>query len=717
MEKEVVVIRKNGVKMKWDDCKIKKAISLSALTIQKELTDDFLNNISNKVLNLIKFKNENSYEKEIIISVNEIHDIVISILKEYDIEIYEQYKNYRDYKQRYYKSFENIKDETLRIVYNGDKENANKDSSLISTQKELIAGTVSSEMMLEWEAPIDSRNKHKNGLIYINDLRDHMFDSINCCLFDLENILKNGFELNGLQIEEPTTFETFIDLSIDILLVASSQQFGGFSYPEIDKVGSKYLKNTYNRLLQELLSYNIDLKEAEDIALEKTWKITLKKVRMFEYKVNCVLNATGQTPFFVMSFGLETDKFSKMISKAILTVRIEGMGKNKTTAVFPKLIFLHRNEINGDKNSPNYDLKQLAIKCSSKNQYPDWLSLDCGTLGETYDRCNKVVTMMGCRAHLSPWFDENGEEQYTGRFNIGCVTMQLVRIALDSNGDEDKFFELLDSCIESGINFHLYKYAKLSKQKASSNPLFFTQGGCIIKLNQDETLERALECATASIGYIGLSEACYVLSGKKLHENVELAEKIMMRLKNRVDEACKKYDRLFALYATPSEGLCDKALRNDKKVYGLIKNVTDDKEWYTNGHMVDVTAKISAIDKLKIEQVLYKYPTGGRIFYSEWPHSDNLEALEQYIDYCMKKGLYIGINFDNGTCLDCSFKGNFNDDVCPICGSGNVTIINRVCGYLGVFKANGETRYNHGKEEEVKNRFKHYNYIQDSYLE
>lgn len=715
MYKDVIVIRKNGVKMPWDDEKIKSAVRLSALTIGKEVRKGFLNTLVHTVYRGIQKENEMFRSTVIYVTVERIHDKVIQVLEIMDKDIYKQYKDYRNYKQRYSKSFENIKEDTMRIVYSGDKENANKDSSIISTQKELVAGVISQEMMIEWELPTDAKQRHKDGQIYIHDLRDHMYDSINCCLYDLESTIKGGFELNGIQIEEPDTFETFMDLANDIMMVASSQQFGGFTFAEIDRVGAPYLRNTFNRILNEQLFYGVEESIAKDRAYKKTWQIALKKCRMYEYKVNCVNNATGQTPFHSISLGLETDEFARMIAKAILTVRMEGMGKNKTTAIFPKIMFLHREDINGHKKAPNYDIKQLAILCSCENQYPDYISLDAGLLGEIYDRCGKAVTMMGCRAALSPWWDKNGEERYIGRFNIGAVTMQLVRIALDANGDEKRFFELLDECIDSGINFHLYKYAKMSKQKASSNPLFFTQGGCAIKCDPNGTIEEALECATASIGYIGLNEACVVLSGKELHENLELADKIMNRLKTRVDEAKDKHNRLFALYGTPSEGLCDKALRRDLADYGEIKGVTD-KEWYTNSHHVNVTAKISAVDKTNVENQLYKYPTGGRIFYTELPHTNNVEAIEQYINYCMKKGLYIGINFDNGKCNDCGYKGKFKEEHCPKCGSTNTLIITRVCGYLGVYKANGETRYNHGKEAEVKNRFKHYNYVAECCL-
>lgn len=309
---------------------------------------------------------------------------------------------------------------------------------------------------------------------------------------------------------------------------------------------------------------------------------------------------------------------------------------------------------------------------------------------------------------LSPWWNESGEEVYIGRFNIGAVTLNLCKIAYESKGDKKKFYELIDKYFEIALQIHLYSYDKIGKKKASSNPLFFTQGGCAVQLKANDTIEKALECATASFGYIGLTETCYLLSGKQLHENVSLAKEILMYLKNKVEEVKKEHNKLFALYGTPAEGLSMKFLEKDRETYGIIPGMTD-KEWYTNSHHVDVSAPISALDKIEIESELFKIPTGGRIMYTEWNHTSNEEAIEQVIDIAMEKGLYFGINFENSKCNDCGAEGDYQKGICEKCGSDNITTISRVCGYLGLEKFNGQTRYNKGKVAEVMNRVKHYN--------
>ena len=712
MKKIVIVKKKNGNTELWKKGKIKKNIEMSLMTLCKNISDISINNVVNSIENELMNKfNEDG--KVLELTSMAINDIVMKTLKTFDEDVYNHFKEHKNIMHKYANSFEYIKNETLRIVSTQDTENANKNSDIISTKKELISGVISQEVMLKYMLPRESAKAHEKGFIYIHDLRDLLYKSVNCCIFDLEAVIKGGFTLNNVHIKEPDSFDTFMNLVVDIMLVGSSQQYGGFSIGSIDEIGAPYLKRTYEKELKRLLDIGVTESKAVDEAEKTAWNEALNKMEMFEYKVNCVNNSTGQTPFLSVSFGLGTDKFARMISKAMLEVRMAGMGKNKTTAIFPKLIFLHREDVNGNIKSPNYDIKKMAIKCSANNQYPDWLSLDGkfkGSLGEIYDRCNKVVQMMGCRASLTPWYDENGEEQYTGRFNIGAVSILLARLALESKGDEGKFFELIEDSFEKSLNVLLYRYESLSKQKASSNPLMFTEGGCVVKINPNDTIEKALESATASIGYLGLEEATYYITGKHLCDNIEFGEKVMSKLDNLVEEAKKRTGRLIALYGTPAESLCMTALQQDRNKFGIIEGVTD-KEWYTNSFHINVMSEISAIDKINKEFKLYKYSKGGRIMYTEWQHTDNLEALEQYINYCMKLGIYMGINFDNGKCMDCGARNSFVNGECVCCGSEYELLINRVCGYLGLCKVGKSTRYNKGKEEEVKNRFKHYNYV------
>lgn len=712
MKKIIIVKKRSGNTELWEKGKIKRNIVLSLMTFNKCVDDDSINNIVNSIEDelLKKFDEEGNVLE---FSSSDINEVVLKALKIFDRDIYNHSKEFKTIIKKHANSFEHIKNEALRIVNRQDTENANKNSDIISTKKELVSGVISEEVMLGYMLPKKSSRAHKKGYIYIHDLRDLLYKSINCCIFDLKTVISGGFSLNNVRIKEPDSFDTFMNLVVDIMLVGSSQQYGGFSIGSIDEVGAPYLKRTYEKELKRLLNMGVVESKAIYEAEKLAWNEALNKMEMFEYKVNCVNNCTGQTPFLSVSFGLGTDKFARMISKAMLEVRMSGMGENKTTAIFPKLIFLHREDINGNENSPNYDIKKMAIRCSAQNQYPDWLSLDGkfeGSIGEVYDRCNKVVQMMGCRASLTSWFDENGEEQYTGRFNIGAVSILLARLALESKGNESKFFKLIENSFENSLNVLLYRYESLSKQKASSNPLMFTEGGCVYKVNPDDTIEKALESATASIGYLGLDEATYYITKKHLCDNIEFGEKVMSKLNSLVEDAKKRTGRLIALYGTPAESLCMKALQQDRAKFGIVEGVTD-KEWYTNSFHINVMSEISAIDKINKEFKLYKYSKGGRIMYTEWQHTENLEALEQYINYCMKLGIYMGINFDNGKCIDCGARNSFANGKCVCCGSEYEFIINRVCGYLGLYRVGKSTRYNKGKEEEVKNRFKHYNYV------
>lgn len=591
-----------------------------------------------------------------------------------------------------------------KIMNTGDKENANKNSCLVGTKKDLCGGLLSKQLMLKYELPKEVANRHIDGYIYIHDLDNRYFQSINCCLFDMGNVLKDGFTLNGYHIEEPDSIETAIDQLNDIIQCASSQQYGGFTVPNIDEVLSKYAKGTYNRLKVEYP----DLSDSE--IDDKLDKILFKKFRMLEIKINCVNNSQNQTPFVTFTFGLGTDKFSRMISKAILHVRMHKL--DGVTALFPKLVLLHRSEINGDINSPNYDIKELSIKCSMDNLYPDYLSLDGENnyLREVYDRCGTAISGMGCRAYLSPYWDEEGRERYVGRFNIGCVTLGLVRYAIESKGDMEVFYKLLDDNFDIAMECHKYTYDKLSRVRATSNPLMFMEGGSIKKLKATDTIESLLPSATASIGYIGLHEAVLLLSGKGIHDNQALAIEILQHLRDKVEQAKVDTGHLIALYGTPSEGLCDKYLRMDREKYGVIPGVTD-KDYYMNSFHIDVTHQLSALEKQAIEEPLFHISSGGRIHYSEFPKTSNYEAILAIVNAGMKKGLYLGVNIESGTCHDCKAQGDFKEGTCYVCGSSNITVVDRCCGYLGYHTHNGDTRYNKGKKAEVNSRVKHFGIV------
>lgn len=1092
------VLKKDNRRLEdYDPQKIIRALQIASDRVDVHLTQEMYDVILGRI-------EDKMYGD--IIPVNDLHKIIINVLEEVTPKVAESYKSYRGYKQRFNKTFGRILDDTHKLLSVGDKENANKNSELISTKKELSSGIVSRHLALDYELPNDVAVAHIEGYIHSHDTTDEIFGSINCCLFDMKNLLKDGFTINGIKNTEPKHLETALDIISDVILSASSQQYGGFTVPEIDSVLAPYVEMGYNEYLDNFSMFRNAFKKGQyEKWVENLVYNTLKEgcLNKFDHRLNTINNSNGQTSFTTFTFGLDTTKWGRLVSKAILESRLKGLGVNKISAIFPKLVFLHREEINGAKDSPNYDIKQLAIECSLHNMYPDMLSLDAGYLGEIYDKyklaispmgcvegrevitykidgklfvesfkrmwdritntvskdigqsnnsdlnrlvelsnnhveiwdtkennfvkvthlirnvqsnwcevtlsngrllktttdhpfetenrgvvlakdltpndvivinteqyseetidceedlawllgfmlcdgcyqnysvfvsianegeddiqdyfiktfskcfgvtpkvvnqnrgkkgkykdirvysdketslkmndlinyfkqkyggvqkihrqipnevfsyntkakysflagmidadgyinndlkkhkyptvqigstnkelalqqlalaqslgmkariyknhytkdtskiryrveffpnkyliemmkCNKkkskwtdfefdtynkhtscvlkiefqginkedysydVTTSSGhfevsgvyshnCRAYLSPYYKRGGmtpaDDQDTpvfiGRANCGAVSLNLPRYAIEAQGDKNKFYEILDHYFWLCIKKHTYKYNKLRGVKASTNPLFFCEGGCHIKLGYNDTIEKAIKTFTWSIGYIGLEEVTYALEGKNLSQDNTLAIEILNHLNDLIEKAKKQTGLLIAMYATPAESLCYRFLKLDREKYGVIKGVTD-KEYYTNSFHVDVRDNVSAFEKQDIEEPMFNISKGGRISYNEFPHTRNRLAIEQCINRAMKKGLYYGINLQLDTCLDCNFKGEFtihkyHDSIfeksCPRCGSKNVLSINRVCGYLGYTVINGESRMNEGKNQEILNRVDHF---------
>lgn len=457
----------------------------------------------------------------------------------------------------------------------------------------------------------------------------------------------------------------------------------GFTIPEIDTVLAKYAEKSYQSNLKFILDKFGDITN-EDImeTLEQTaYDMTVRELEQgfqgFETKLNTISNSLGQIPFVTITFGLDTTQWGREISKAILNVRIKGIGENKSTAVFPKLSFLHRKEINGDPDSPNYDIKQLGIECSRKRLYPDWLSLDDGNLAEVYERSGQVVSGMGCRAYLSPFWDEQGNEIYTGRSNIGAVTLNLPKIGLESKGDWNKFFDLIDKYSDIVFAIHEDYYTKISKTKGSSNPLYFCEGGAWTKVGYDEEVGKIYEASTASLGYIGIYETLKAMNVPK-EEYLKHGTKIVAYLKKLTEKATINYNHLYALYSTPAESLCYRFQKINRKDYGVIEDVTD-REYITNSFHVPVWEDVSVPEKIAFEAPFHKLATGGRISYNEFVYGVDNSVLEQAINFAMENGMYYGVNVVAGTCNQCGYSGDFHDN-CPKCGTHDITVVTRVCG-------------------------------------
>lgn len=422
----MLIIKKNGSIQEWKPEKIRGAILLANKRTKEEIDQKELERLSDIV--------KNNINKETV-TIDELHELVMRVLRDEGYtQTFNQYASYRNYKKIFSKSFIEGYNDSKKIMESGDTENANKDSTLNSTKQVLIASGTMRTYMKKFVMRKEWIDAHDNGLIHIHDLAERFLNSHNCCLFRMDNVLRGGFELNGIKYSEPGGVQKAFDVAGDVVLSASAQQYGGFTVSYVDEVFSYYAEKTYNKAYKYFLDKEIeDAKEFGYEISEKIIKAKAKKraeettireieqgYQAFETKLNTINNSLAQTPFVTISFGLKTDKWAREISKVILKTRTKGLGQNKTTAVFPKLIFLYRSEINGDKNSPNYDIKKLAIKCSSLRLYPDYLSGDKGDQKEYYEECGRMVSAMGCRAYLGKFYHpQTGELIFEGRANIG----------------------------------------------------------------------------------------------------------------------------------------------------------------------------------------------------------------------------------------------------------------------------------------------------------
>lgn len=677
------VMKKDGHIEVFDTKKIQEAILASA---RKILSNEEEYDMQQKALiianEVARFLNSTEDENAVIMT-SKIHNVVLEILsKEWEV-VGASYGMYRNYRKQMAKTFLKSYEESETVLHDGDKENANKDSDLNSTKQALIANNNMRGYMETFEMDKDWIEAHKQGWIHIHDLAERYLRQQNCCLFNMAGLLDGGFQLNGTVYAEPKHFDSAINVVGDVTLFASAQQYGGFTIPEIDTVLAKYAEKSYQSNLKFILDKfgNITNENIMETLEQTAYDMTVRELEQgfqgFETKLNTISNSLGQIPFVTITFGLDTTQWGREISKAILNVRIKGIGENKSTAVFPKLSFLHRKEINGSPESPNYDIKQLGIQCSRLRLYPDWLSLDSGNLAEVYERSNQVVSGMGCRAYLSPFWDEQGNEIYTGRSNIGAVTLNLPKIGLESKGDWNKFFDLIDKYSDIVFAIHEDYYTKISKTKGSSNPLYFCEGGAWTKVGYDEEVGKIYEASTASLGYIGIYETLKAMDVPK-EEYLKYGTKIVAYLKKLTEKATINYNHLYALYSTPAESLCYRFQKINRKDYGVIEDVTD-REYITNSFHVPVWEDVSVPEKIAFEAPFHKLATGGRISYNEFVYGVDNSVLEQAINFAMEKGMYYGVNVVAGTCNQCGYSGDFHDN-CPKCRTHDITVVTRVCG-------------------------------------
>ncbi|MGB9095734.1 anaerobic ribonucleoside-triphosphate reductase [Erwinia sp.] len=590
-------------------------------------------------------------------------------------------------------------------------ENANKDSKVIPTQRDLLAGIVARHYASQHILPRDVVMAHERGEIHYHDLDySPFFPMFNCMLIDLKGMLTQGFKMGNAEIEPPKSISTATAVTAQIIAQVASHIYGGTTINRIDEVLAPFVEASQAKHLKTAHEWQIA--DAEAYARNRTEKECYDAFQSLEYEVNTLHTANGQTPFVTFGFGLGTSWSARLVQQSILRNRIAGLGKNHKTAVFPKLVFAIKEGLNRLAGDVNYDIKQLALECASKRMYPDILN---------YEQVVKVTgsfkTPMGCRSFLGTW-EENGELVHEGRNNIGVISLNLPRIALEAKGNEAHFWTLLDQRLELAKKALMTRIARLENVKARVAPILYMEGACGVRLKADDDVAEIFKYGRASIslGYIGLHETINALSGGENHvyDDAALRAKavaIVSHLRQATDRWKAETGYGFSLYSTPSENLCDRFCRLDAAEFGVVAGVTD-KGYYTNSFHLDVEKKVNPYDKIDFEAAYPPVANGGFICYGEYPNiQHNLKALEDVWDYSYSRVPYYGTNTPIDECYECGFTGEFSCTskgfTCPKCGNhdaARVSVTRRVCGYLGSPDARP---FNAGKQEEVKRRVKH----------
>lgn len=705
------VIKKDGRKQVYDPNKIIIAINKSADRALYTFTDKEIQ----KILELVTTQLHSMQDE---VSVLTMHSLVENALDEVAPTVAKSYRDYRNFKNEYANMMDRVNMEANRIQFLGDRENSNADSTLVSTKRTLIMNALNKELYIKFQLNQDEVQAINEGYIYIHDMSARR-DTMNCCLFRLGNVLSGGFEMSNMWYNEPKSIDTAFDVTGDIILMAASQQYGGFTVPEIDTILAPYAKKSYEKYLEEFRTVAAQLhtegtdEAAAAYAKSKTIRDIEQGYQGIEYKLNTVASSRGDYPFITFSFGIDTSEWGREISKAILRVHKGGQGKEgfKHAVLFPKLVFLY------DKNlhSPgciNEDVFDEGIQCSAKTMYPDWLSLTGeGYIADMYKTYHKVISPMGCRAFLSPYWEKGGQDKagdddipvFQGRFNIGAISLHLPMILAKSREENRSFYEVLDYYMEMIRRIHCRTYEYLGHMKASCNPLAYCQGGFLGgHLDYDDRIAPLLDSATASFGITALNELQQLYNQKSLVEDGAFALEVMEYINKKIQQYKAEDHHLYAIYGTPAESLCGKQIKQFRKKYGIIKNVSD-REYVSNSFHCHVTENISPIQKQDLEHRFWELFNGGKIQYVRYNLGYNMNAIRTLVRRAMDMGFYEGVNLALSYCDDCGYE-QLDMDVCPKCGSKNVTKIDRMNGYLSFSRVRGASRLNDAKMAEIKER-------------
>ena len=687
------VIKKDGTLEPYDEQKIINAVTKAARRAMVNLSDNEYTAICQGVWEqLIENETEDT-------PIYEMHNIVEAVLEEQQPQVAKMYKEYRNYKKDFIHMMDKVYEKSQSIRYIGDKDNANTDSALVATKRSLIYNELSSELYKKFFLSQEEKQAMKDGYIYIHD-RSARMDTMNCCLMRIGKIMKDGFEMGNVWYDEPNSLDTAFDVMGDIILSTAAQQYGGYTVPQVDKILSPYAQKSYDTYLKEYFNIIGDFVGNPYDYEEKAKEYALKKVKRefeqgwqgIEYKLNTVGSSRGDYPFVTMTLGLATDIFGKMASVTLLNVHKEGQGKKgfKKPVLFPKIVLLYDKKLHGDGSEqyPNAEVFNAGLTCSSKTMYPDWLSLESGSyIGDMYQKYGEVISPMGCRAFLSPWYerggmepaDENDKPVFEGRFNMGAISLHLPMILAKARQESKDFYEVLDYYLELIRGLHKRTYDYIGELKASVNPVAFCEGGFYGGyLAPNEKIKKILPPMTMSYGITALNELQQLYNGKSIREDGQFAIQVMEYINKYLARIKKEDNILYAIYGTPAESLCGLQVEQFRKKYGIIENVSD-KPYVSNSFHCHVSENMSPIEKQDKEERFWGLFNGGKIQYVRYNLDYNIEAMKTLILRAMDKGFYEGVNLAMCYCEDCGYQ-QLEMNICPECGSSMITKIDRMNG-------------------------------------
>lgn len=710
--KHIKIRKKNGALESYSPSKLLSAVAKSAARARDNgmLTDEE----STAFIILVEDELAKKAEEKIV-STQYMHLLAEKYLDKVAPDVGKAYTSYHSFRIGQAEIWENIMGKCTTLIGNDisddaltqKRQNANADSTIASTQKCFFADYTAEQYFEQFFLTKEERQIADDGYLYWHDRNGRMIYTHNCCLFRMDYLLEHGFMMNNIWYNKPQSLEVVFDVIGDLTLMAASQQYGGFTIPRIDSIVAPYAEKNYNDLVEKYEKMGVSKEKAEETAYADIEKIMKQGFKGLEYKFNTVASSRGDYPFTTVTFGLDTTRFGKLAAKMCLKTRMNGQGEKgkKKPVLFPKLVFLF------DKNlhSPgkiNYDVFEAGLECSSKTMYPDWLSLTGeGYVPSMYKKfgIDGVISPMGCRAFLSPYYerggfemaDENDKVVFEGRFNLGVISLNLPMILAKAQKEDLDFYETLDYYLEVVRANHKRTYEFLGHMKASKNPVGFVYGGFYIpdgvKLSMDDEIAPALKAATMSFGITALNELQQLYNGKSLVEDGQFALEVMDHINEKIKQFKEEDHILYAIYGTPAESLCHKQVTKFRAKFGIVKNVSD-RDYVSNSFHCHVTEHITPIQKQDLEGRFWDYFNGGKIQYCRYPVDYNIEAMRSLILRAMEMGFYEGVNLSLSFCDDCGYKQLEMGERCPKCGGYHITQIDRMNGYLAFTRVGKDTK-------------------------